>query len=61
MKLKIFSVSSGNRKTQFESLETDVNEWLANQPNISIVNTNVLSQPNLSWSHLALAVWYTDK
>lgn len=61
MKLKIFSVSSGNRKTQFESLETDVNEWLADQPNIVIANTNALSQPNVSWSHLALAVWYTNK
>ena len=61
MKLKIFSVNSGNRKPQFESLEASVNEWLADHPNIVIQYTNDLSQPNMNWSHLALAVWYTDQ
>jgi hypothetical protein len=61
MKLKIFSVNTGNRKPQFESLEASVNEWLADHPNIVIENTNDLSQPNMNWSHLALAVWYTDQ
>ena len=59
MKLKIFSMKPGNRKPQFEKLEASVNEWLADHPNIVIQNVNDLSQPNLSWSHLALAVWYT--
>ena len=45
----------------FEALEAEVNGWLDNHQNIVIENTNVLSQPNAVWSHLALAVWYTDK
>ena len=61
MKLKIFSVKSGNRTPQFESLEASVNEWLVDHPNIVIENMNDLSQPNMSWSHLAIAVWYTDQ
>jgi len=61
MKLKILSVQSGNRKPQFESLEERVNEWLADHPHIVIQKVNDLSQPNMSWSHLALAVWYTDE
>jgi hypothetical protein len=54
-------VQSGNRKTQFDALEANVNQWLADHPNIPIENTNNLSQPNINWSHLALAVWYTEK
>jgi hypothetical protein len=61
MKLKIFSVKSGNWKPKFESLEASVNDWLADHPNIVIENTNGLTQPNLTWSHLAVAVWYTDE
>ncbi len=61
MKLKIFSAKSGNRKPEFESLEASVNEWLAAHPNVVIENVNDLSQPNVSWSHLALAVWYTEQ
>ena len=61
MKLKIFSAKSGNRKPEFESLEASVNEWLADHPNVVIENVNDLSQPNMSWSHLAIAVWYTDQ
>ncbi|MCZ6663215.1 MAG: hypothetical protein O6951_09890 [Actinobacteria bacterium] len=61
MKLKLFSVKSGNMKPQFDSLEANVNEWLAEHPNIVIENTNDLSQPNAAWSHIALAVWYTEK
>jgi hypothetical protein len=38
-----------------------VNDWLADHPNIVIENTNGLTQPNLTWSHLAVAVWYTDE
>lgn len=61
MKLKIFSMKPGNRKPQFESLEASVNEWLADHPNIVIQNVTELSQPNVSWSHLALTVWYSDQ
>ncbi len=61
MKLKIFTKTSGNRKTKFDALEADVNAWLADHPDIVIEHTNDLSQPNVSWSHLALAVWYTEK
>jgi hypothetical protein len=59
--MKLFSVKSGNRKTEFDTLEADVNEWLADHPDIVINHTNDLSQPNVSWSHLALVVWYTEK
>jgi len=61
VKLKLFSVKSGNRKAQFDTLEADVNAWLADHPDIVIESTNDLSQPNMSWTHLALAVWYTEK
>jgi hypothetical protein len=61
MKVRIFSVKSGNRKPQFETLEASVNEWLADHPNIVIEDTNELSQPNLNWSYLALVVWYSDQ
>jgi hypothetical protein len=61
MKLKIFSVKSGNRQAQFDTLEANVNDWLVEHPNIIIEHTSDLSQPNMSWSHLALAVWYAEK
>ena len=61
MKLKLFSVKEGNRKGGFSTLEADVNSWLADHPNIVIEHTNDLSQPNVSWSHLSLAVWYSEK
>lgn len=61
MKLKIFSMKPGNRTPDFAALEADVNGWLADHPDIVIDQTNDVSQPNLSWSHLALAVWYTEK
>ncbi|MDW3213035.1 MAG: hypothetical protein R8G01_03495 [Ilumatobacteraceae bacterium] len=60
MKLKIFSTKPGNRKPNLEALEADVNAWLAERPSITIENTHELSQPNMQWSHLTLAVWYTD-
>jgi hypothetical protein len=62
MKLKIFSVPSNwPRKPRFGILEASVNDWLADNPNIVIEHTNGLTQPNLTWSHLAVAVWYTDE
>ncbi len=60
MKLKVFSMKSSNRAPDFASLEADVNAWLSEHPDIVIDHTNRLSQPNISWSHLALAVWYTE-
>jgi hypothetical protein len=61
MKLKIFSAKSGNRQAQFDTLEANVNDWLAENPSIIVEHTDDLSQPHVSWSHLALAVWYTEK
>ncbi len=61
MKMRIFSAKCGNRKPEFENLEASVNEWLASHPNIAIEKVTDLSQPNASWSHLALAVWFTDQ
>ena len=60
MKLKLFHVRAANRKPRFDTLEAEVNAWLADHPNIVIENANDLSQPNMSWTHLALAVWYTE-
>jgi hypothetical protein len=62
VKLKIFAVKSGNsvKKAGFETLEVNVNEWLADHPGISIEHTNDLAQPNLGWGQTALAVWYTE-
>lgn len=60
MKLKLFSVKSGNINAQFETLETAVNAWLEHHPDIVIENTHELSQPNAGWSHISLAVWYTE-
>lgn len=61
MKLKLFTAQSGNRKPKFDDLESEVNAWLAEHPGIVVEHTNFLTQPNLQWSHLALAVWYSEK
>jgi hypothetical protein len=61
VKLKLFSVKSGNRRPSFDDLEAEVNSWLADNPDILIEHTSFLSQPNLQWSHLALAVWYAEQ
>ncbi len=61
MKIKLFVMKEGNRKPSFDTLEADVNAWLADHPDIVIEHTNDLSQPNAAWSHLALAVWYSEK
>ena len=61
MKIKLFVMKAGNRKPSFDTLEADENAWLADHPNIVIEHTNDLSQPNVGWSHLALAVWYSEK
>jgi hypothetical protein len=61
MKLKIFSTQSGNRKPKFEALETEVNSRLEAHPSIVIEHTSFRSQPNIQWSHSALAVWYAEK
>jgi hypothetical protein len=62
MKMKTFIVKSGNSKkrTGMAELEANVNEWLADHPNIVIDHTHNLAQPNLAWSHTALAIWYTE-
>lgn len=62
MRLKVFTVKSGNsaKKTAFDKLEASVNEWLVDHPEITIEHTHDLAQPNLGWSHTALAVWYTE-
>jgi hypothetical protein len=60
VKMKVFSLRSGNRKPDFDTLRADVNAWLADHPDIAIEYTHELGQPNVSWSHLALAVWYKE-
>lgn len=60
MKIKLFSMKARNRKG-FHTLEADVNAWLADHPNIVIEHTNHLTQPSVTWSHLGLAVWYSEK
>jgi hypothetical protein len=60
MQFKIFSIKTGNIKAQFETLESHVNEWLVDHPNIVIEHTQELSQPNAGWSHLSIGVWYSE-
>jgi hypothetical protein len=62
VKLKIFVVKSGNsiKKAGLEELETNVNVWLAEHPDVAIENTHTLGGPNLGWNLTALAVWYTE-
>jgi hypothetical protein len=62
MRLKIFTVKSGNstKKNGFGHLEANVNKWLFDHPDITIEHTHDLAQPNLGWGHTALAVWYTE-
>ncbi|BAN03268.1 hypothetical protein [Ilumatobacter coccineus] len=60
MKLKLFSSKAGNRKPNLEGLENEVNAWLDAHPNVTIENTHEVSHPNMSWSHLTLAVWYSE-
>ena len=61
MEVKLFSVKSTSRKPGFDTLEAEVNAWLADHPDHVIEHTNVLSQPNFGWSHFAVAVFYTTK
>lgn len=61
MKIKLFSLQARNRKPGLDALEADVNAWLADHPNVVIEHTNDLSQPSATWSHLILAVWYSEK
>ena len=61
MKLKLFSTDSGNRKPKFDALESEVISCLDDHPGIVIEHTSFLSQPNVQWSHLAIAVWYEEK
>ena len=61
MKLKLFSMQARNRKPGFDALEAEINTWLAGHPNIVIEHTNDLTQPSAVWSHVTLAVWYSEK
>ena len=61
VKIKLFSVQTNNRKPSFDKLESEVNAWLADHPNVVIEHTNDVTRPSVSWSHLALAVWYSEK
>lgn len=61
MKLKLFSTQTNNRKPKFDALESEVNAWLADHPNVVIEHTNDVTQPSAAWSHIALAVWYSEK
>lgn len=62
VQLKTFVVKSGNsiKKAGLVELEAEVNEWLADHPNITIENTHTLGWPNIARSLTALAVWYTE-
>jgi hypothetical protein len=61
-KVKMLSSSTGWGKPakQFAELEEAVNDWLANNPDISVEDTHLLSQPTFGWGQLAVAVWYRE-
>jgi len=61
VKIKLFSVQTNNRKPKFDALEAEVNAWLADHPNVVIEHTNDITRPGAAWSHLALAIWYSEK
>jgi len=63
MKVKLFSVQAKNRKprSSFDALEAEIKAWLADHPNLVIEHTNDVAQPSAVWSHVALAVWYSEK
>ncbi len=60
MKLKLFSHQANNRKPGLDALEAEVNAWLADNPGVVIEHTNDVTQPSATWSHLILAVWYSE-
>lgn len=61
VKIKLFSVQPSNRKPNLDALEVEVNAWLADHPNVVIEHTNDLTQPSATWSHITLALWYSEK
>ena len=63
MKVKLFTVggSWGKDETRFATLESDVNAWLAEHPDITVEYAHRLSQPTFGWGQLAVAVWYSEE
>ena len=63
MKVKLFTNKSGwkgGAQLQFDGLESQVNEWLDSHPEVSVVESHMMSQPTFGWGQLGLAVWYTE-
>ena len=47
MKLKLFTVDSGNWKPGFDDLEASADEWLVYRPCIVVENTHTIARPNV--------------
>ncbi len=61
MRVKLFAAKEkGKRSARFEELEAQINTWLESHPNITVERAHRLSQPNLAWGQLAVAVWYSE-
>ena len=65
MKVKLFAVGMGKKKVKravrFEALEAEINSWLEDHPDIAVEQVHQLSQPNIDWGQLAVAVWYSER
>ncbi len=62
MQVKLFVQSTGKGKPadRFGALESQINRWLNDHPNVTVEHTHRLSQPTFGWGQLALAVWYAN-
>jgi len=47
VKLKLFTVDSGNWKPGFDDLEASADEWLVYRPCIVVENTHTIARPNV--------------
>ncbi|MEA2024888.1 MAG: hypothetical protein U9N79_11470 [Actinomycetota bacterium] len=65
MKVKMFAVGIRKKKVKravrFEFLEAEINSWLEDNPGIAVDHVHQLSQPNIDWGQLAVAVWYSER
>ena len=61
MKVKLFTRGKVlDPHKRFEDLESDINTWLADHPDIEVTYAHRLSQPTFGWGELAVALWYRE-
>jgi hypothetical protein len=61
MKVKLFTIGKRYQPAiNLEDLETAINTWLEEHPDLAVDHVHRLSQPTLGWGQLSVAVWYTE-